>query len=168
MMNKKGGIRLADNLKSYIEIRRDLHQIPEIGFREYKTQRYLLSFLKKLPQDRLEIETWKTGILVRVLGRDGQRTIGYRADMDGLPITEQTDLPFSSAHVGQMHACGHDFHMSIAVGVLEHFVHHPIADHLLFIFQPAEEGPGGAKPLLDSDIMKKWMPDRIMALTYRT
>ncbi len=63
-----------------------------------------------------------------------------------------------------MHACGHDFHMSIALGVLTHFVHHSIKDDLLFIFQPAEEGPGGAEPMLKSDIMKEWKPDMILAL----
>ena len=82
--------------------------------------------------------------------------------MDGLPIKEETDLPFSSQHDQYMHACGHDFHMCIALGVLTYFVH-PIEDHLLFIFQPAEEGPGGAEPML-SETMNKWKPDIIMAL----
>ena len=63
-----------------------------------------------------------------------------------------------------MHACGHDFHMSIALGVLTHFVENPIDDNLLFIFQPAEEGPGGAEPMLKSETMKKWKPDMIIAL----
>ena len=84
--------------------------------------------------------------------------------MDGLPIDEQTDVPFRSTHEGRMHACGHDMHMAIALGVLTHVVYHPIRDHMLFIFQPAEEGPGGALPMLESEEMKEWMPDIVLAL----
>ncbi|ASA96367.1 N-acetyldiaminopimelate deacetylase [Anoxybacillus flavithermus] len=148
----------------FIHIRRDLHQIPELGFQEFKTQQYILDYLATLPSERLQIKTWRTGILVHVHGTAPTKTIGYRADMDGLPIDEQTDVPFRSTHEGRMHACGHDMHMAIALGVLTHVVHHPICDDMLFIFQPAEEGPGGALPMLESDEMKQWMPDMILAL----
>lgn len=148
----------------FVNIRRDLHQIPELGFQEFKTQQYILDYLATLPSERLQIKTWRTGILVRVHGTAPTKTIGYRADMDGLPIDEQTDVPFRSTHEGCMHACGHDMHMAIALGVLTHVVYHPIRDDMLFIFQPAEEGPGGALPMLESDEMKQWMPDMILAL----
>ncbi|EMT46123.1 N-acetyldiaminopimelate deacetylase [Anoxybacillus flavithermus] len=148
----------------FIRIRRDLHQIPELGFQEFKTQQYILNYLATLPQQRLDVKTWRTGIFVRVRGLSPTKTIGYRADMDGLPIDEQTDVPFRSTHEGRMHACGHDMHMAIALGVLTHVVHHPIRDHMLFIFQPAEEGPGGALPMLESEEMKEWMPDIVLAL----
>ena len=148
----------------FVNIRRDLHQIPELGFQEFKTQQYILNYIATLPQERIQIKTWKTGIFVRVLGTAPTKTIGYRADMDGLPIDEQTDVPFRSTHEGRMHACGHDMHMAIALGVLTYVVHHPIRDDMLFIFQPAEEGPGGALPMLESDEMKQWMPDMIFAL----
>ena len=148
----------------FVNIRRDLHQIPELGFQEFKTQQYILNYIATLPQERIQIKTWKTGIFVRVLGAAPTKTIGYRADMDGLPIDEQTDVPFRSTHEGRMHACGHDMHMAIALGVLTYVVHHPIRDDMLFIFQPAEEGPGGALPMLESDEMKQWMPDMILAL----
>jgi N-acetyldiaminopimelate deacetylase len=151
-------------LNSFVQIRRDLHQIPELGFQEFKTQAYLLSYLGSLPQERVEIKQWKTGIFVKINGTAPKKVIGYRADIDGLPIVEETDLAFHSQHETEMHACGHDFHMSIALGVLTHFVHHPIKDDLLFIFQPAEEGPGGAEPMLKSDIMREWKPDVIFAL----
>lgn len=152
------------NNNPFIEIRRQLHQIPEIGFAEFKTQAYLLNYLSTLPQERMEIKTWKTGILVRIPGTDPQRRIGYRTDMDGLPILEETSLPFQSQHSGYMHACGHDLHMSIALGILTHFVHHSVRDDLIFIFQPAEEGPGGALPLLESKEFQEWRPDMIFAL----
>ena len=151
-------------LSPFVAIRRDLHQIPELGFQEFKTQAYLLNYLNTLPNDRIEIETWRTGIFVKIAGKNPQKTIGYRSDIDGLPIKEQTGFPFASKHEKNMHACGHDFHMSIALGVLTHFVEHPIDDNLLFIFQPAEEGPGGAEPMLQSETMKKWKPDMIVAL----
>lgn len=151
-------------LETFIDIRRKLHQIPEIGFQEIKTQAFLLDYMKSLPQAFLEIETWKTGIVVKVSGKQAQRLIAYRADIDGLPITEDSGLSFPSVHDGFMHACGHDFHMSIALGVLTHFALNQPEDDLLFIFQPAEEGPGGAKPMLETVILKKWWPDQIVAL----
>ncbi|MCD4840152.1 MULTISPECIES: N-acetyldiaminopimelate deacetylase [Neobacillus] len=147
-----------------IKIRRDLHQIPELGFQEFKTQAYLLNYIRSLPQERLSIKTWKTGIFVKVHGMNPSKIIGYRTDMDGLPITEETGLPFTSVHQERMHACGHDLHMSIALGVLTYFSQNPIDDDLLFVFQPAEEGPGGADPMLKSEEMREWMPDMIIAL----
>ena len=151
-------------LSPFIEMRRQLHQIPELGFQEYKTQAFLLKYLQSLPADRLIIEEWETGLFVKVLGKNPSKIIGYRADIDGLPITEQTDIPYPSQHEGRMHACGHDFHMSIALGVLTHFVQYPIDDHVLFMFQPAEEGPGGALPMMQSEQMAKYKPDMVVAL----
>jgi N-acetyldiaminopimelate deacetylase len=152
------------SVKTFIEIRRRLHQIPEPGFQEFKTQRLLLDYLAGLPQERMEIRTWRTGILVKVKGTAPTRVIGYRADMDALPIAEETGYEFRSQHPGYMHACGHDMHMAIALGVLTHFVKHPVADDLLFVFQPAEEGPGGAKPMMESAEFQAWKPDCIFAL----
>src|SRR5690625_1710222 len=149
---------------NWLEIRRDLHKIPEIGFKEYKTQQYLLNFLNKLPQDNLTIEKWKTGLFVYVKGTEGSKTIAYRTDIDCLPIKEETGLHFASRHDGYMHACGHDIHMTIALGTLTNLVHNRIKDNTLFLFQPAEEGPGGAKPMLESELMKKYNPDCIFAL----
>ncbi|MGO4887965.1 N-acetyldiaminopimelate deacetylase [Anaerobacillus sp. MEB173] len=148
----------------FIAIRRRLHQIPELGFEEVKTQQFLLDYIGQLPQTNIEIETWKTGIYVRVRGKKSKRLIGYRADIDGLPIEENTSYSFKSKHPGKMHACGHDFHMSIALGVLTHFADNQPNDDLLFIFQPAEEGPGGAKPMLESDYLKQNKPDMIIGL----
>ena len=150
--------------QSFIEIRRQLHQIPEAGFAEFKTQQFILNYLATLPEGRLQIKTWRTGIFVRVPGNNPTKRIGYRTDMDGLPIHEETCLSFQSTHQGYMHACGHDLHMSIALGVLTYFVNHPIQDDLIFIFQPAEEGPGGALPMLDCEEFQEWRPDLMFAL----
>lgn len=145
-------------------IRRELHQIPELGFKEYKTQQYLLDYINQLPQEALTVEMWRTGIFVRVQGNVGQKTIGYRADIDGLPLTEETGYEFQSTHDGRMHACGHDFHMTIALGALTRLAQKPADDDVVFLFQPAEEGPGGAEPMLQSEAMDRHRPDVIFGL----
>jgi len=138
-------------MKTLQQIRRELHQIPELGFQEFKTQAYLLAEICELDQSRLTIVKWKTGIVVHVEGQNPSKTIGWRTDMDGLPIGEQTALSYQSIHPGKMHACGHDIHMTVALGLLRKVTQTPINDSLLFIFQPAEEGPGGALP------MREWL-----------
>lgn len=145
-------------------IRRELHQIPELGFQETKTQQYLLDKLTAWQTERVQVKKWKTGLLVRIAGTNPKKTIGFRSDIDALPITEDTGLAFSSTHAGRMHACGHDFHMTIALGSIHYFVENPPVDNLLFVFQPAEEGPGGALPMLQSDVFQAWFPDIIFAL----
>lgn len=151
-------------MQTFIDIRRRLHQIPEPGFQEFKTQALLLDYLSTLPQERFELKMWRTGILVKVKGTNPQRRLAWRADMDGLPIAEDTTYEFRSTHPGYMHACGHDVHMSIGLGILTHFVQNPVADDLIFIFQPAEEGPGGARPMMESAEFQEWKPDLIFAL----
>ncbi|WP_188205640.1 N-acetyldiaminopimelate deacetylase [Alkalibacillus aidingensis] len=149
---------------NWTKIRRELHQIPELGFKEYKTQQYILDYVQKLPQNHIEVTTWKTGVLVFVNGTVGEKTVTYRADIDGLPIHEQTGYDFASQHEGRMHACGHDFHMTIALGALTQVVEERVENHVLFVFQPAEEGPGGAQPMLASDEMNQYDIDYIFAL----
>ena len=138
-------------MKTLQDIRRDLHRIPELGFEEIKTQSYLLEQIRALPQDRLSVTIWKTGIVVKIAGTEPTQTIGWRTDIDGLPITEVTGLPFESSHPGKMHACGHDVHMTVALGLLRKLVENPIKDHVIILFQPAEESPGGALP------MREWL-----------
>lgn len=152
------------DVETFVQLRRDLHQIPELGFQEIKTQQSILSYLATLDQTRMEIKIWRTGLFVKIAGTLSRRRIGYRTDIDGLPITEETTLDFRSKHAGRMHACGHDMHIAITLGILTYFVDHPINDDLIFIFEPAEEGPGGALPMLASAEFQTWRPDMIMAL----
>ncbi|MBJ7982540.1 MULTISPECIES: N-acetyldiaminopimelate deacetylase [Bacillus] len=151
-------------VSKFVQVRRDLHKIPEIGFKEWKTQQYILDYIGTLPNERLEVRTWKTGVIVKVNGKNPEKIIGYRADIDGLPITEETGYEFSSVHEGMMHACGHDLHATIGLGLLTAAVSERIDDDLVFIFQPAEEGPGGALPMLESDELKEWKPNMILGL----
>ncbi len=137
-----------------IEIRKGLHRIPELGFEEIKTQKYILQLLENL--DRLKIHTFEfPGIVVEYSCGNGKYKL-FRADMDGLPITEDTNCDFSSEHKGKMHACGHDMHMTILIGLIEKVVTDNLNENLLFLFQPAEEGKGGAMRILNTGIFDKF------------
>lgn len=132
-----------------VQVRRDLHQIPELGFQEFKTQQYLLAFLQQLPQEHLTITTWCTGIVAYITGSNPTKTIGWRTDIDGLPVAEETGVSYSSTHIGNMHACGHDCHMTVALALVSAFTQQQPTQNVVVYFQPAEEGPGGAEPMLN-------------------
>lgn len=151
-----------------IHVRRHLHEIPELALHEYQTHDYLLEVIHEFNQANLEIrvpDELPTAILVLVHGRQPARTIGYRTDIDALPVEEQTGLPFASRHPGVMHACGHDIHMTVALGVLSYFSTHQPKDNLLFFFQPAEESDYGGKRAYEAGIFTgKWHPDEFYGL----
>jgi amidohydrolase len=145
-----------DNIEPWvIDIRRYLHTIPEIGFQEKKTSAFVEKSLKDIgytPQTGIA----KTGIkAVLDTGRLG-KTILLRADMDGLKMTEETGLPFASAHDGYMHGCGHDAHIAMLLGAAKLLwqVQDKLKGKIIFIFQPAEEGMGGAKVMLDEGVLE--------------
>ena len=144
------------NLKEQvIATRRDLHRIPETGFNEVKTSAYVAEKLKGLG---LEVQTGIATHGVVGLLRTGKPgpTLMIRADMDALPITEQTGLAFASTHPGCMHACGHDSHMAMALGAATvlNRLQDRIKGNVKFVFQPAEEGPGGAQPMIAAGVME--------------
>lgn len=152
-----------------IATRRQLHQMPEIGLEEHKTQAYLLELIAQLTKGKAYVQTrtWQTGILVFLQGHSPEKTIGWRTDMDGLPIQEATDLAFTSQHEGRMHACGHDVHMTIALGLLEKMAEQQPKNNLLILFQPAEENLAGAKLMFDDGAFGDWLPDEFYALHVR-
>lgn len=138
------------------QIRRDLHRIPELGLKEYKTKAYILDTLHSF--GITETEEWlDTGVVALIRGKGEAKTIAFRADIDALTVTEETGCDFASCHPGQMHACGHDGHMTILLGFAKYLAEHKdqLAGDVLLIFQPAEEGPGGAKLLIDAGLFKK-------------
>lgn len=153
----------------YQKIRRDLHQIPEIGLEEYKTHAYLMRIIDELTAglDFVEIRTWRTGILVFVKGSTPAKTIGWRTDIDGLPIVEETGFAFASQHEGRMHACGHDMHMTIALGLLEKLTTEQPKNNLLFLFQPAEENEAGGMLMYEDGAFGDWLPDEFYGLHVR-
>lgn len=152
-----------------IATRRALHQIPELGMEEFKTHAFLMETIEGLLQNCTfaQVRTWKTGILVYLTGSAPEKTIGWRADIDGLPIVEETDLDFKSLHPDRMHACGHDFHMTIALGLLERMAEQQPRNNLLFLFQPAEENLGGAMLMYEDGVFQDWLPDEFYGLHVR-
>ncbi|AZG75007.1 amidohydrolase [Shewanella livingstonensis] len=158
--------------------RRDLHQHPELSNREFRTSKVIEKHLKSLG---LEVQTGiaHTGVVAILKGGKPGPLIGLRADMDALPVTEGVDLPFASKvtdtyrgqKVGVMHACGHDTHVAMLMGVAENLVNvkDSLAGDVMFIFQPAEEGApegeqGGAELMLQQGLFAKRMPDQVFGM----
>ncbi|MFH5882361.1 MAG: M20 metallopeptidase family protein [Candidatus Izemoplasmataceae bacterium] len=134
--------------------RQSLHQIPEISFDLVKTHAYVRSTLESMGY---EVETVaQTGLIAAKKGRQTQ-SIAFRADMDALRVLEKTNAPFASLTPGHMHACGHDGHMAVLLGFAEYVSKLEQTEKtIVFIFQPAEEGPGGAKVIIDEGIFEKY------------
>jgi amidohydrolase len=165
-------------LPKVIEMRRHLHQYPELGNREFKTAAYIEEKLRALG---LEVRTKvaKTGVVAILKGGLPGATIGLRADIDALPVTERRDLPFKSNEtatyngqtVGVMHACGHDTHVAMLLGTAEVLskMKAQVKGTVVFIFQPAEEGPpvgeeGGAALMVKEGVMDNPKIDAIFGI----
>lgn len=161
-----------------IEWRRDLHQNPELSNREFRTSKVVAKHLTDLG---LEVETGVafTGVVGVLKGGKPGPVIAMRADMDALPVVEQTDVPFKSTavseyrgnEVGVMHACGHDLHMAMLMGAAEKLaaMKDDIAGTIVFIFQPAEEGApageeGGAELMLKEGMFEKYNPEVVFGI----
>ena len=138
-----------------VSLRREIHREPELGFDTKKTAEKVLDALEGLP---LEVETGlaENGIVATLKGEGGGPTVALRADMDALPIQEETDLPFASEEDGKMHACGHDGHTSMLVGAVRALSQDHLRERLngsvKFIFQPAEEGGGGGRVMVEEGV----------------
>ncbi|MGE3468585.1 MAG: amidohydrolase, partial [Pyrinomonadaceae bacterium] len=168
----------AKLMSKIIEWRRHIHQYPELGNNEIKTAKYVEDHLRRLG---LEVRTGiaKTGVVGILKGGQPGPVIGLRADMDGLPVTERNSLPFASKEtatfngqkVGVMHACGHDTHVAMLMGAAEVLagMKTQIKGSVVFIFQPAEEGPpageeGGAPLMVKEGVMENPKLDAIFGI----
>lgn len=131
-----------------VELRREIHRHPELGFEEVRTQALVESELSALGIEHRRVA--KTGVVGIIRGALPGRVVGLRADMDALPITEKSGEPFSSEVEGKMHACGHDAHTAMLLGAARVLQSRRDTLHgtVVLLFQPAEEGPGGAEPMI--------------------
>ncbi|KJU82925.1 amidohydrolase YhaA [Candidatus Magnetobacterium bavaricum] len=153
-MNKKVREIVSDELFAWIrQIRRTIHEEPEVGFKEYKTGELIGRYLDELDIGYIS-GVARTGIVGRLGTDDGRPIVALRADMDALSLTEETGLPFASKVKGVMHACGHDGHVAMLLGAARILKENPPPGNVVFIFQPNEEGSGGAKPMIDEGIVK--------------
>lgn len=154
-----------ENLFYYVKnIREKLHRCPETEFNEFQTCKIISEELYKLNIDHSICA--KTGIVAIIRGEKKGKTVLLRADIDALPIKEETDLSFKSQNDGYMHACGHDVHTACLLGAAKilNSVKNTLCGNVKLIFQPAEEGSGGAKPMIDEGILHNPEVDAAFAL----
>lgn len=133
-----------------INIRRMFHANPELGNEEYETSAFIKGFLA---ENGIEVQPMLETAVVGILkGAYPGKTVGFRADMDALPVQELTELPFASTVEGKMHACGHDAHTACLLGVAKILAAHrdELHGNVKFFFQPAEEGWGGAQRMIEA------------------
>jgi len=137
-------------------IRQDIHAHPELGFEEFRTAGVVAERLRALGLDDVQTEVAGTGVVGLLRGGKSGPTVALRADMDALPIQEETGLKFASKVPGVMHACGHDGHVAVQLGVAELLagMRKNIAGNVKFIFQPAEEGGAGGKYMVEAGCLR--------------
>lgn len=172
-------VRISAELEQQvIEWRRDLHQHPELSNREFRTAKVVAEHLRELGLE-VQTEVAHTGVVGILKGSKPGPVIALRADMDALPVTEKTDVPFKSTataeyrgeEVGVMHACGHDMHVAMLMGAAEQLaaMQDELAGTVMFIFQPAEEGApkgeeGGAELMLEQGLFADLKPDAVFGI----
>lgn len=148
-----------------IALRRDIHMHPELGFEEIRTAGIVADRLKRLGYE-VRTGVGQTGVVGMLRTGKPGRTILLRADMDALPVHEESAVPFASAHPGKMHACGHDGHVAILLGAAQMIVERKdaLCGTILLCFQPAEEGKGGAKAMIADGMLDDPHVDRVYGL----
>jgi hippurate hydrolase len=153
-----------DLLPPLIAFRRDLHAHPELGFAEHRTAEKVAQALQALGLE-VHAKIGGTGIVGVLKAGSSRRTIGLRADMDALPIQEQTQLPYASQNPGTFHGCGHDGHVAMLLGAAQQLARTRSFDGTVnFIFQPAEEGLGGAREMVKAGLFERFPCERVFAL----
>lgn len=157
---------IADSTDELTAIFKDLHAHPEIGFTEHRTSGVVADKLREYGVDEVHTGIACTGVVGIIKGnRDGARRIGLRADMDALPITEATNLAYASTNPGVMHACGHDGHTTMLLGAAKHLAGtRDFAGTAVLIFQPAEEGLGGARRMLADGLFDRFPCDEVYGM----
>jgi amidohydrolase len=147
--------------------RRDIHQNPELLYDVERTAKYVADRLTAFGCDEVKTSIGRTGVVGVIRGAKGgsTRAIGLRADMDALPIDEATNLPYRSRIPGKMHACGHDGHTAMLLGAARRLAQtRNFAGYAVVIFQPAEEGGGGAKAMIDDGLMDRFGVEEVYGM----
>jgi len=151
--------------KDMAEWRRHLHQYPELGRECYKTAEYVTERLKEFGITEIHSGYASSGLVAIIEGKAPGRTIGLRADMDALPIKENTGLSYASKNEGVMHACGHDGHTAMLLGAARYLAEtRNFSGRVALIFQPDEEATGGAKAMVEEGIIEQFLIDEVYAL----
>lgn len=155
---------IDDLIEPLVAFRRDIHANPELGFCEHRTAGRIAEQLRALG---LEVHEGigQTGVVGVLRNGTSTRSIGLRADMDALPIHEQTNLPYASKTEGVFHGCGHDGHVAMLLGAAQHLTRTRNFDGTInFFFQPAEEGHGGAREMINDGLFDRFPCDRVFGL----
>jgi len=157
---------LADTLPELVEWRRDIHRHPELLYEVHRTAGLVAERLRDFGVDEVVTGIGRTGVVGVIRGnRGGGRTVGLRADMDALPIKEQTGADHASEEPGLMHACGHDGHTAMLLGAARHLAEtRNFAGAVAVIFQPAEEGGAGGKAMIDDGLMERFAIDEVYGM----
>jgi hippurate hydrolase len=159
--------RVADMQAEISEWRRDLHAHPELLYDVHRTAASVAAKLTAFGCDEVFTGIGRTGVVGLIRGRKGPalRTIGLRADMDALPIEEQSDLPYKSTIPGKMHACGHDGHTAMLLGAAKYLAEtRNFAGTALMIFQPAEEGGGGGRAMVEDGLLDRFQVEEVFGM----
>jgi len=155
---------LNAQVDTFIALRHDIHRHPELAFDEHRTSALVADKLQSWGY-AVERGLGGTGVVGQLVRGDGKRRLGLRADMDALPIDEATGLDYASCHAGVMHACGHDGHTAMLLAAAQHFAQRgDFSGTLNLIFQPAEEGGGGALKMMDDGLFEQYPCDAIFAM----
>jgi len=156
--------RIENDLPFLTSLRRDLHAHPELGFEEERTSGIVAQLLEEAGI-KVHLGLGRTGVVGTLQVGSGTRTIGLRADMDALAMPETADRPYKSKFAGKMHACGHDGHTTMLLGAARHLAAtRAFSGTVHFIFQPAEEGRGGARKMVEDGLFKLFPCDAVYGL----
>lgn len=163
MALSKDVLSLAEQM---IQDRRDFHMHPELGFQEERTAARVVESLRAAGIDEIQTGVARTGVVAVIRGRTPGKTVLLRADMDALPVTELSNVPYRSRNAGKMHACGHDAHtaMLLATARVLHARRAEFDGTVKLVFQPAEEGPGGALPMIEAGVLENPRVDAALGL----
>ena len=166
MIEAKELLKLTQQLQSQlVEWRRDFHQHPELGFQEFRTSQRIAQVLETFQYEPIT-GIAETGLIAHIEGQRSNPRILIRFDMDALPVEEASDADYRSKNAGVMHACGHDGHMAIGLGAANVFrqIQERLPGSVMLLFQPAEEGLGGAQRMIEQGVLHDAMPDYALGM----